>query len=125
MKANTSDAGYGCLERETATLAQKATSAGLPHLCGTPEQIRYAEIIRAELLESAVAVMSNSWHQTNELDKSLLKEHNLRVLHILGQILVQVRLEPSAAWWIAHRCDDGYLFLRRVYQERNPRNPLL
>ena len=125
MKANTSDAGYGCLERETATLAQKATSAGLPQLCGTPEQTQCAEIIRAELLEDAEAVLSNSWHQTNELDKSLLKEHNLRVLHILGQILVQVRLEPSAAWWIAHRCDDGYLFLRRVYQERNPQNPLL
>ena len=108
-----------------ATLAQKAESAGLPHLCGTPEQTQCAEIIRAELLEDAEAVLSNSWHQTNELDKSLLKEHNLRVLHTLGQILVQVRLEPSAAWWIAHRCDDGYLFLRRVYQERNPQNPLL
>lgn len=108
-----------------AELAQKATSAGLPHLCGTPEQIRYAEIIRAELLESAVAVMSNSWHQSNELDESPIKEHNLMVLHILGQLLVQVRLEPSAAWWIAHRCDDGYLFLRRVYHECNPQYPLL
>lgn len=108
-----------------ATLAQKAASAGLPHLCGTPEQTQCAEIIRAELLEDAEAVLSNSWHQTNELDKSLLKEHNLRVLHILGQLLVQIRLESSAAWWIAHRCDDGYLFLRTVYQERNPQNPLL
>lgn len=108
-----------------AELAQKATSAGLPHLCGTPEQIRYAEIIRAELLESAVAVMSNSWHQSNELDESPIKEHNLMVLHILGQLLVQVRLEPSATWWIAHRCDDGYLFLRRVYHECNPQYPLL
>ena len=34
-----------------ATLAQKAASAGLPHLCGTPEQTQCAEIIRAELLE--------------------------------------------------------------------------
>ncbi len=108
-----------------AELAQKATSAGLPHLCGTPEQIRYAEIIRAELLESAVAVMSNSWHQSNELDESPIKEHNLMVLHILGQLLVQIRLESSAAWWISHRYDDGYLFLRTVYQERNPQNPLL
>ena len=108
-----------------ATLAQKAESAGLPHLCGTPEQIRYAEIIRAELLESAVAVMSNSWHQSNELDESPIKEHNLMVLHILGQLLVQIRLESSAAWWISHRYDDGYLFLRTVYQERNPQNPLL
>ena len=120
MKANTSDAGYGCLERETATLTQKAASAGLPHLCGTPEQTQCAEIIRAELLEDAEAVLSNSWHQTNELDKSLLKEHNLRVLHILGQILVQVRLEPSAAWWIDHSCGDGACLLRRVYREQHP-----
>ena len=108
-----------------AALAQKAASAGLPQLCGTPEQTQCAEIIRAELLEDAEAVLSNSWHQTNELDKSRLKEHNLRVLHILGQLLVQVRLEPSATWWIAHRCDDGYLFLRRVYHECNPQYPLL
>lgn len=125
MKANTSDAGYGCLERETATLAQKAASAGLPHLYGTPEQTRCAEIIRAELLEDAEAVLSNSWHQNYELNESQIKEHNLMVLHILGQLLVQIRLESSAAWWIAHRCDDGYLFLRTVYQERNPQNPLL
>ena len=121
MKANTSDAGYGCLERETATLAQKAASAGLPHLCGTPEQTQCAEIIRAELLEDAEAVLSNSWHQTNELDKSLLKEHNLRVLHILGQILVQVRLEPNAAWWIGHSCGDGACLLRCVYREQHPK----
>lgn len=108
-----------------ATLAQKAASAGLPHLCGTPEQIRYAEIIRAELLESAEAVLSNSWHQSNEFDESPIKEHNLMLLHILGQLLVQIRLESSAAWWISHRYDDGYLFLRTVYQERNPQNPLL
>ena len=108
-----------------ATLAQKAASAGLPHLYGTPEQIRYAEIIRAELLESAEAVLSNSWHQSNEFDESPIKEHNLMVLHILGQLLVQIRLESSAAWWISHRYDDGYLFLRTVYQERNPQNPLL
>ena len=69
--------------------------------------------------------MSNSWHQSNELDESPIKEHNLMVLHILGQLLVQIRLESSAAWWISHRCDDGYLFLRTVYQERNPQNPLL
>lgn len=125
MKANTSDAGYGCLERETATLAQKAASARLPHLCGTPEQILCAEFIRAELLESAAAVLSNSWYQTKELDDSPIKEHNLVVLHIFGQLLVQIRLESSAIWWIAHRCDDGYLFLRRVYQEYNPQNPLL
>ena len=108
-----------------AALAQKAASAGLPQLCGTPEQTRGAEIIRAELLEDAEAVMSNSWHQSNELDESPIKEHNLMVLHILGQLLVQVRLEPSATWWIAHRCDDGYLFLRRVYHECNPQYPLL
>ena len=125
MKANTSDAGYGCLERETATLAQKAASAGLPYLCGTPEQILCAEFIRAELLESAEAVLSNSWHQSSELDELPIKEHNLMLLHILGQLLVQIRLESSATWWIAHRCDDGYLFLRRVYHECNPQYPLL
>lgn len=108
-----------------AALAQKAASAGLPHLYGTPEQTRCAEIIRAELLEDAEAVLSNSWHQNYELNESQIKEHNLMVLHILGQLLVQIRLESSAAWWIAHRCDDGYLFLRTVYQERNPQNPLL
>ena len=106
-------------------LAEEATAAGLPELTGTAEEIAQAEYIRAELLDSAGEFLRKSWEQTNGLDDAAAKEHNLQVLHILGQILVQVRLEPSAAWWIAHRCDDGYLFLRRVYQERNPQNPLL
>ena len=106
-------------------LTKLAAAAGLPELSGTAEEIAQAECIREELLDSAGMFLRESWEQTNGLDDAAIKEHNLQALHILGQVLVQVRLEPSAAWWIAHRCDDGYLFLRRVYQERNPQNPLL
>ena len=48
------------------------------------------------------------------------KEHNEEVLHELGQILVQIRLEPRAAWWINHRRSDGAQLLRSVYQEQHP-----
>ena len=54
------------------------------------------------------------------LDDAAIKERNEKVLHALGQILVQVRLEPSAAWWIGHRRSDGAQLLRSVYQEHHP-----
>ena len=89
-------------------LTKEATAAGLPELNGTAEEIAQAEYIRVELLDSG-------------LEDTAAKEHNLQALHILGQILVQVRLEPSAAWWIGHRCGDGACLLRRVYREQRPK----
>lgn len=100
-------------------LAKEATAAGLPELTGTKEEITQAEYIRAELLDSAGMFLRESWEQTNRLDDAAVKEHNLQVLHILGQILTQVRLEPSAVWWIDHSCGDGAYLLRRVYQEQH------
>ena len=102
-------------------LAEEATAAGLPELTGTAEEIAQAEYIRAELLDSAGEFLRESWEQTNGLDDTAIKERNLQVLHILGQILVQARLEPSAAWGIGHRCGDGACFLRRVYREQRPK----
>lgn len=98
-----------------------AAAAGLPELTGTAEEIAQAEYIRAELLDSAGEFLRESWEQTNGLDDTAIKERNLQVLHILGQILVQARLEPSAAWWIGHRCGDGACLLRRVYREQRPK----
>lgn len=101
-------------------LAEEAT-AGLPELTGTAEEVAQAEYIRSELLDSAGEFLRKGWEQTNGLEDVAVKEHNLQVLHILGQILVQVRLEPSAAWWIDHSCDDdGACLLRRIYRERHP-----
>ena len=102
-------------------LAEEATAAGLPELTGTAEEIAQAEYIRVELLDSAGEFLRESWEQTNGLDDAAIKEHNLQALHILGQVLVQVRLEPSAAWWIGHRCGDGACLLRRVYREQRPK----
>ena len=103
-------------------LAKDAAAAGLPELTGTAEEIAQAEYIRAELLDSAGEFLRKSWEQTNGLEDVAIKEHNLQVLHILGQILVQVRLESSAAWWINHSCDDdGACLLRRVYREQRPK----
>ena len=102
-------------------LAEEATAAGLPELTGTAEEIAQAEYIRAELLDSAGEFLRKSWEQTNGLEDTAAKEHNLQALHILGQILVQVRLEPSAAWWIGHICSDGACLLRRVYREQRPK----
>ena len=106
---------------EANDLAEEATAAGLPELTGTAEEIAQAEYIRAELLDSAGEFLRKSWEQTNGLEDTAAKEHNLQALHILGQILVQVRLEPSAAWWIGHRCGDGACLLRRVYREQRPK----
>ena len=102
-------------------LAEEATAAGLPELTGTAEEIAQAEYIRAELLDSAGEFLRKSWEQTNGLEDTAAKEHNLQALHNLGQILVQVRLEPRAAWWIGHRCGDGACLLRRVYREQRPK----
>ena len=102
-------------------LAEEATAAGLPELTGTAEEIAQAEYIRAGLLNSAGELLRESWEQTNGLEDTAAKEHNLQALHILGQILVQVRLEPSAAWWIGHICSDGACLLRRVYREQRPK----
>ena len=57
---------------------------------------------------------------TSMLEDAAVKVHNEKVLHILGQILVQIRLEPRAAWWIIHRRSDGAQMLRSVYQEQHP-----
>lgn len=101
-------------------LTKEADAAGLPKLTGTAEEIAQAEYIRAELLDSAGMFLRESWEQTNGLEDTAAKEHNLKTLHILGQILVQVRLESSAAWWTDHSCGDGACLLRRVYRERHP-----
>lgn len=106
---------------EVNDLAKDAAAAGLPELTGTAEEIAQAEYIRAELLDSAELFLRESWEQTNGLDDAAVKEHNLQTLHILGQILVQVRLESSAAWWIDHSCGDGACLLRRVYREQRPK----
>ena len=105
---------------EANDLAKDAAAAGLPELTGTAEEIAQAEYIRAELLDSAELFLRESWEQTNGLDDAAIKEHNLQVLHILGQILVQVRLEPSAVWWIDHRKGDGAQMLRCIYRAQYP-----
>ena len=76
---------------------------------------------RIEAEWGAELFLRESWEQTNGLDDAAVKEHNLQALHILGQILVQVRLESSAAWWIDHSCGDGACLLRRVYREQHPK----
>lgn len=57
---------------------------------------------------------------TSMLEDAAVKVHNEKVLHVLGQILVQIRQEPRAAWWISHRRSDGAQMLRSVYQEQHP-----
>lgn len=101
-------------------LAKEAAAAGLPELTGTAEEITQAEYIRAELLDSAELFLRESWEKTNRLDDAAVKEHNLQVLHILGQMLVQVRLEPSAVWWIGHGKGDGAQMLRCIYRAQHP-----
>ena len=101
-------------------LAKEAAAAGLPKLNGTAEEIAQAEYIRAELLDSAELFLRESWEKANRLDDAAVKEHNLQVLHILGQMLVQVRLEPSAVWWIGHGKGDGAQMLRCIYRAQHP-----
>ena len=102
-----------------AKLAREASAIGLPELEGSDKQVIWAEYIRAELLESAGQFLKDGWDETSMLDDAT-KEHNEEVLHELGQILVQIRLEPRAAWWINHRRSDGAQLLRSVYQEQHP-----
>lgn len=102
-----------------AKLAREASAIGLPELEGSDKQVTWAEYIRAELLESAGQFLKDGWDKTSMLDDAT-KEHNEEVLHELGQILVQIRLEPRAAWWINHRRSDGAQLLRSVYQEQHP-----
>ena len=101
-------------------LALEAFAIGLPELRGSDKQVVWAEYIRAELLESAAQFLKDSWDKTSMLDDAAIKERNEKVLHALGQILVQVRHEPRAAWWISHRRSDGAQLLRSVYQEQHP-----
>lgn len=101
-------------------LAREASAIGLPELEGSDKQVTWAEYIRAELLESAGQFLKENWDKTRELDDATIKEQNEKVLHALGQILVQIRLEPRAAWWIGHRRSDGAQLLRSVYQEQHP-----
>ena len=100
-------------------LAQEASAIGLSELEGSDKQVTWAEYIRAEQLESAETYLKDNWDKTSMLDDAI-KERNEKVLHALGQILVQIRLEPSAAWWIGHRHSDGAQLLRSVYQEQHP-----
>ena len=103
-----------------AKLAREASAIGLPALQGSAKQITWAEYIRAELLESAEEYLKDNWNMTSMLDDAAVKVHNEKVLHVLGQILVQIRQEPRAAWWISHRRSDGAQMLRSVYQEQHP-----
>ena len=101
-------------------LAREASATGLPGLQGSEKQVTWAEHIRAELLEDAEKYLRDNWDNTSELDNLAVKAHNEEVLHALGQVLVQIRLEPNAAWWINHRYSDGAQLLRSVYQEQHP-----
>ena len=101
-------------------LAREASATGLPGLQGSEKQVTWAEHIRAELLEDAEKYLRDNWDNTSEHDNLAVKAHNEEVLHALGQVLVQIRLEPNAAWWINHRYSDGAQLLRSVYQEQHP-----
>ena len=101
-------------------LAREASAIGLPALQGSAKQITWAEYIRAELLADAEQYLKDSWDTTRELDDAAIKARNEEVLHALGQILVQIRHEPRAAWWINHRKGDGAQLLRSIYRERHP-----
>ena len=103
-----------------AKLAREASAIGLPALRGSDKQVVWAEYIRAELLESAGQFLKENWEKTRVLDDATIKEHNEKVLYALGQILVQIRQEPRAAWWIGHRRSNGAQFLRSIYQEQHP-----
>ena len=103
-----------------AKLAREASAIGLPELEGSDKQVAWAEYIRAELLESAEEYLKDNWNMTSMLEDAAVKVHNEKVLHVLGQILVQIRQEPRAAWWISHRRSDGAQMLRSVYQEQHP-----
>lgn len=101
-------------------LAREASVIGLPELRGSEKQITWAEYIRAELLADAGKYLRDNWDNTSVLDDTAVKAHNEKVLHALGQILVQIRHEPRAAWWIGRRHNNGAQLLRSVYQEQHP-----
>ncbi len=103
-----------------AKLAQAASAKGLPELQGSEKQITWAEYIRVELLNDAEKFLKDNWDKTRMIVDDEIKEHNEMVLHTLGQVLVQVRLETSAKWWINNRGRDGGQLLRSVYREQHP-----
>ena len=103
-----------------AKLAREASAIGLPALQGSAKQITWAEYIRAELLADAGKYLEENWDKTRMFEGAAVKAHNEKVLHALGQILVQIRHEPRAAWWINHRKGDGAQLLRSIYRERHP-----
>lgn len=83
-----------------ATAQREALS--LPPLEGTPEEIAWAEVIRAKVVEQNRAyhrnlVAENSFQDDPELD-ALVKQTAVAALH-------ELESEVSAAWWLEHRFD--------------------
>lgn len=105
-------------EEEAEELAQKASANGLPKLRGSEKQITWAEHIRAELLESMEKSVEEARECVNGLDEGEEKDRCIKLLRIFEQILIQVRNETSAAWWIDKRFRDGCIVMGEIYREQ-------
>lgn len=101
-----------------AKLAKDASAAGLPALQGSEKQIAWAEYVRADLVKSAEKSMAEFWEQVNALDDGEEKDRCIKVLRVFEQILIQVRNEKRAAWWIDHRDRNGLSVVRNIFMEQ-------
>ena len=105
-------------EEEAEELAQKASANGLPKLRGSEKQIAWAEHIRPELLESMEKTVEEAREYVNGLDEGEEKDRCIKVLRVFEQILIQVRNEKRAAWWIDHRDRNGLSVVRNIFMEQ-------
>lgn len=99
---------------KSAQAAEMAKLAGLPTLTGTPKQIAWAETIRAQVLPRlseiqhvALQAIDQSFAESADADGSICGTRHAAARDALIALILDVRDQPKADWWIDHRGGNG------------------
>jgi len=107
--------------RQAANVIAAAANKGngLPTLSGSPKQVDWAEIIRAEKLreiDTHYAQMLQKWASMDLTTSQTEQIERGKVMFATG--LAALKSESRAAWWIDNKDRPGRLIVKEVADEK-------